>query len=370
NLKLAMDGAAESYSLLTLENGVAQFNLSADGTIGTTWTQSSQAHFESGILDQVDTTTSPGSVTLEAVAGGATIAADDFESDTWSGGTGWLADWYHEGAADLSSIDVPHGGDLHLRLRNSTGYVDRPVDLSGQTDVRLQFWGKANSFESGEFAEALVSPDGSNWTVVKTWVDGDDDNVYHYNDIDLSAFTMSSQFWIAFDAEMANNTDYLYIDDIKIVTTAVGQYQSLGTLASAVYDTGEAGATWNQLAWDETLTSGTNISFQVRASDTAFAQDAATPVWINLGSADSPVIAGLPSGRYLQWRATLSTSDNTHTPTLHEVRASYTTSAGPTGNEHTISVTGGSYGLGSGDTSEWDEGWTLTPEIYAEVIQK
>jgi len=37
---------------------------------------------------------------------------------------------------------------------------------------------------------------------------------------------------------------------------------------------------------------------------------------------------------------------------------------------HTLSVSGGSFGLISDESSEWEEGWSVTPELYCEVIQK
>jgi hypothetical protein len=100
----------------------------------------------------------------------------------------------------------------------------------------------------------------------------------------------------------------------------VGRYVSPGTIASRVLDTGVSGARWDALFWDETLPSNTDITFEVRASDTLFAKNATTPNWIDLGLANSPITSGLPSGQYKQWRATLNTSDTSETPTLHEVR--------------------------------------------------
>jgi hypothetical protein len=99
-------------------------------------------------------------------------------------------------------------------------------------------------------------------------------------------------------------------------------YVSSGTLASQVLDTGAAGAIWNMLFWDETLMSNTDITFEVRASDTPFGAADATPSWTSVGGT-SPVITGLPAGRYQQWRAVLTTSDTNNTPILHEVRLYY-----------------------------------------------
>jgi hypothetical protein len=100
-------------------------------------------------------------------------------------------------------------------------------------------------------------------------------------------------------------------------------YASLGTVASQVLDTGVAGASWESLFWEETLQSNTDITFEVRSSNISFSKNDATPGWIDLGLANSPMTSGLPSGRYMQWRATLTTSDTSETPTLNEVRVYY-----------------------------------------------
>jgi len=136
---------------------------------------------------------------------------------------------------------------------------------------------------------------------------------------------------VGFRAWSASNN--WWIDDVRVrkcvdpeptasVGAEEGWYVMSGTIASQVLDTGTAGATWFRLLWNETLDSGTDITFEVRASDTAFLKDAASPAWIPVGGT-SPVNSGLPSGRYMQWRATLSTSDDARTPVLHDVTVEY-----------------------------------------------
>jgi hypothetical protein len=100
-------------------------------------------------------------------------------------------------------------------------------------------------------------------------------------------------------------------------------YSSPGILASKVLDTTILNARWDAIEWDSSLAGGTGITFDMRASDTAFLTDNTTLSWISVGST-SPVYAGLPTGRYFQWRATLTTADTALTPTLYEVRAYYT----------------------------------------------
>lgn len=285
--------------------------------ISTLWIQTNQAEYEAGVTSQVDTTTSSGDVML-AEGAPVTVASDGFEGG-WSGGSGWLWEWWHEGSSSITSSGTPHGDSYHLLLGSSSGYVDRAVDLTGKSDVRLQFWGKADLFEVGESATCSIY-DGVAWDTVQTWVDGDDDNIYRFYDIDLSGYNMSDEFYICFDADMSSDLDYLYIDDIAIIEQP--DYRTSGTVASQVLDTTIAGSIWDVLFWEETLQGNTDITFEVRASDTVFLKDAGTPSW-NAAGGTSPVASGLSTGRYKQWRATLSTTDTSNTPTLHEVRIYY-----------------------------------------------
>ena len=228
------------------------------------WTQTTQTDFEAGVLNQVDTSTSPGDVMLAEQGSQSVIASDSFEGG-WNGGTGWLWGWWHEGFADITTFGAPHSGSYHLRLRASNGYADRALDLSGQSNVHLQFWAKASSFEMGDFAECYIY-DGIVWDIVETWVDGEDDNIYRFYDIDLSGYNMYNQFYICFDAEMSDTGDFLYIDDLEFVTTGAGGYYSSGAIESQVLDTGIAGARWDALFWEETLPSGSSGTETLRPS--------------------------------------------------------------------------------------------------------
>ena len=147
----------------------------------------------------------------------ATLASDDFEGAGWSGGSGWLGGWSASGEASVLKAGNPHGGSYHLRLRSGNGYVKRAVDLSGQSGLRLRFWAKIESFEPGDQAELLVSPDGAAWSTAKSWTSVDSDNTYRFVDVDLSPYAVSTQFWIAFDAKMSANDDHLFIDDLLLV---------------------------------------------------------------------------------------------------------------------------------------------------------
>lgn len=345
----------------------------------------------------------------------ATIASDDFESGGWSGGSGWLYDWYDEGDARITGDGMPHGGSYHLRLRRASGYVDRAVNLAGQTNVRLQFWAKADSFEAGEYAECLVSPDDVNWTTVKTWVDGEDDNIYHFYDIDLSGFTMSSEFWIAFDAEMSGKYDYLYIDDLEVVSADAAytgyakaaikthgtvyegsEYSQTGkTFVTKSYEWTTNPATGSAWTWDEIDALQIGVSLK---GEQAGAHGFCTQVYVSVAYEVAPEICGdVPTGdlfivtpnpdytgdllvkvylvntgslirayQYLNMELTLQGADeNPQLLTLQNGVATFALQ-NCAGGTHTLSVTGGSYCLTSATPPEN----CITPEFHCEVTQR
>ncbi len=146
-----------------------------------------------------------------------TIAQDDFESGGISGGTGWNGDWTLVGLADIVTQQFPYQGSYHLRLRSNTGDARRSLDLSGKTAVRAQFWAKISGLEVVDTAIFSVSPDGTNWTTVKTWVNGEDDNVYHFWDFDLSSYSMTANFWLRFQSNNSNPSERFTIDWLKVL---------------------------------------------------------------------------------------------------------------------------------------------------------
>jgi|GEM_PF-2242626 len=98
-----------------------------------------------------------------------------------------------------------------------------------------------------------------------------------------------------------------------------------GTIGSSVLDTATTTTRYNSLSWSETVPSGTDITFKVRASNTLFAAGDASPSWTSLGSLNSPInlSAYLASSyRYFQWQATLMGAGTT-TPILHDATVMY-----------------------------------------------
>ena len=142
---------------------------------------------------------------------------DDFESGGLSGGSGWLDDWDQTGNSDVVSSDGPYEGAFHVVVRGNSGYVERRLDLSGQSAVKLRFQAKTKAFQAGDTAVLLVSEDGVTFVPARTWDSTAPDDVYQPEEVDLSSFTMTSDFYVAFDANMSNALREFFVDDLEVV---------------------------------------------------------------------------------------------------------------------------------------------------------
>ncbi len=116
-----------------------------------------------------------------------------------------------------------------------------------------------------------------------------------------------------------------YIDEVRVSNTSrytanfTHPTLNSGSIASKVFNSSPVGARWISLtAINTTNPPTTDIKYQVRASDASFNPTDAAPGWTNvtLGALPNGVV-----GRYFQWRANLSTTDNTTSPVLDSVTA-------------------------------------------------
>jgi hypothetical protein len=150
------------------------------------------------------------------------IAEDDGEDDgnAWSG-RGWLSDWQFSNSY-FTSFSGPHSGDWHLRVKEP-GYAIRNLDVTGSGNLHLQLWAKVRDFHSSTHGYVEVSDDGSNYVPVKTWNNGEDDNVYRSYDFDLTGIglDLDGELWVRFRVTGDDNDGDLFIDDIEAVNIGV-----------------------------------------------------------------------------------------------------------------------------------------------------
>lgn len=99
-------------------------------------------------------------------------------------------------------------------------------------------------------------------------------------------------------------------------------YNSPVTFTSAVIDTGSGVPNWNNLSW--TSSQGQTISLKVRTGASVAAVNAAVWGSATTTSPTSLATLGAQAGhRYIQYQATLSTADNTQTPSLDSLTFTY-----------------------------------------------
>jgi len=241
------------------------------------WVQTTKAEFEAGVLNQVDTSSSAGDVLLNPTL----VTSDNSEVSTSE------TDWQL-----VKTLTFTKDGATYNELRIDSNLQADHKNFTVYSSIRVD--------DVEKFSHSTTS------TSYESYGDVIDFSGYSDGEHRVKLYLKTSK---------SNKPAYNSVFELYRTKT----YVSTGTIASQVLNTGVAGARWDALFWDETLESGTNITFHVRASNTSFAKDAGSPSWTLVGET-SPVTSGLPSGRYMQWRATLTTSDTSETPTLHEVR--------------------------------------------------
>jgi hypothetical protein len=362
------------------------------------WTQTTQADFLMGTLENVDTISSPGDVKLvwknisPAIyaplgSGSITFQQYNVSNNTWNSLTNTPGSISNGGAIskdNLSYLYALRGGGqsnfyrYSIPFNNWSSMTATPAAINsggalvypgGNYLYALRGGGQSNFYRYSipfnnwssmtatpaaiNSGGALVYPGGNYLYALRG---GSQSNFYRYsipfnnwssmtatpgpinsggalisdNGNSIYAFNGSSQkFWL-YNISANTWNDSVVSDppssvgwggSLSYVPDSSG-FIPIGTISSKVYDSGNAGSRWDSLFWDSALVAGTNVTFEVRASDTLFTNTDALPAWQQSGW-PSPVNSGLPSGRYLQWRATLSTSDTSRTAILNEVRVWY-----------------------------------------------
>ena len=125
---------------------------------------------------------------------------------------------------------------------------------------------------------------------------------------------------------------------VQVGSLELYSYPSPGTFTSRVFDAGDARATWRTLTAAATTPAGTGVAFEVRTGSTP-TPDASWTAWQPVGPGGA--IPGPVGRRYLQYRATLTTTDSGLTPSVQSVTLGYEVdSSAPAATITDVTVTG------------------------------
>ncbi len=147
----------------------------------------------------------------EASADPVLIASEDFESGTWSGGTGWKDSAWAVSSPAYVNVATAYGA-YNGQLRNSTSAITRAVDLSGSSDVVLSLRCKTQSFETGD-SVFIEFDNGSGWQTVRTITGNVNWPKY---DIQLTGPMVGNNQRIRMRSGMNAGDDYAYFDSVEV----------------------------------------------------------------------------------------------------------------------------------------------------------
>ena len=128
------------------------------------------------------------------------------------------------------------------------------------------------------------------------------------------------QIGVKSSAGTAGIQEKYYCTQVYVVVDYTGtQYAASGSVISSVFDAEEEVSSWGNISWNPTSQpSGTSLTLQTKTGNTPTPDgtwsDWSTPYTTPTGQAITS-----PVGRYIQYKAALSASDNSKTPTLTNV---------------------------------------------------
>lgn len=114
----------------------------------------------------------------------------------------------------------------------------------------------------------------------------------------------------------------LAISSDGINWTKFAGYRSSGTLQSSVFDSGHSGTTWTNISWMGVVPPGTQLTISTRTGGSAV-PDASWSAWSLESSESSGTAIQSPPGRYVQYRATLTSTNLETTSVLKGVSINY-----------------------------------------------
>ncbi len=164
-----------------------------------------------------DTETKTGYITVTEGGVWTVITYDDFES-------GWGS--YTDGGGDCSRYTrrtYAHQGRAAADIQDNSGvassfYHTLGYNVSGYTELEVEFWFRAQGMESGEDFWVQYY-DGSTWRTVASYARGADfNNGVFYNKvvtISSSQYNFPTNAKIRFMCDASDNNDDVYIDEIE-----------------------------------------------------------------------------------------------------------------------------------------------------------
>jgi hypothetical protein len=292
-------------------------------------TDTTQADFQTGVATNVDLTTSPGDVillnapTLDQSNTAGTTTGTSFSTASWGGQT-----FIPAVTGQLVQVTVPlfcNGctgttPNLTLSVRATSGGLPTGGDLA--TATLPGFSSGAGISYTVSFGSPATLTSGTQYALILRPVANPSAGGYFWIRSSPSTYA-NGQRVISIDNGATFTADSTR--DFNFKTYMRTGFTASGDLVSSVKDSNPPigfTPTWTTLSWTASTPAGTALQFQVAGSNSVFGPftfvgpDTTAGTFFTTSGASLSQFNGF---RYLKYRAYLSTTDSTVTPTLNDV---------------------------------------------------
>ena len=365
NMKLYLSGSEEAgetpnYRMLTLQNGEVDFNMEELQPVSGTWTQTSEAEFGGGTLNQVEVI-SPGNVILDTFSDNVTDTFDDqtkiADSDnvTVSGGQVRL----NQGVGGTKTLRPNANGDL-VEFEDLIGApthweaVDEVVADDATTHVGSDVAGRTDLFQLTDSGLATGTPINSVTVYERVRREGGGDNDWQIVIKSGTTSAYSTEFsegagWVersyqwttdpntgeawtvaAVDALQAGAYVVTGVDvtQVYVEVDYSGIYNTKGWITSINLLSGESVVSIDSFDYNASaIPSGTGLKVQFSQDNTNWYNSAGTADgWDTLSQGTNNIdLSGLSwSGANFYYHMEF-TSDGSDTPILDEISVNFST---------------------------------------------
>ena len=332
--------SASVTGILVSDSATTTQNLALTTAISTACpVDTSLDDFLNGLVTNVDLTTSPGDIKLAKLSAegpdqvsspAALSTTNNLSATTWTGQT------FRAGiTGNLTKISVGLGlasgssGTITVEIRNLSGSNPGTTVLATGTVGPVTNVGTAALYTTTFAAPAAVVSGTSYSVVIRTSVGN---TVFGVRGSTAGGSTLANGQVFTTTTSGASWTPVAADLYFTTYVTPPLTYQASGNFVSGVKDANSAAGIvpyWKTLSWTETIPTNTNIQFQAAASNSIngpfdfVGPDGTAATFFTSGAS----LTQFNGFRYLKYKALLSTTDNTITPTLSDVTICFTDTA-------------------------------------------
>jgi hypothetical protein len=318
------------------------------GSSSGSFTQTSQADFQTGTLTNLDSTTTPGQLTLTLqTTPPTTLYTDQFDNPTYTqnrwtttAGTWTVSSGIYSVTSATNQYSLTYTGNstwtnytIETKGRATSGSYSAQISarLNPTTGARYALWlypstaGGPNMARLAKFTswtnwspigEASIITD-NNWHLLRMELNGNNIKCYYDNTLIINAVDSSLTSGPVTFETWESTAQY---DWINVTTISSGtSYVTNGSIVSQALDAQNT-VTWGTISWTTSTPTGTNI--QIRTRTASAQQELTTATWSNTYTTSGSTITN-PANRWIQYEATLTTTNPANTPTLYDITITY-----------------------------------------------